>query len=128
MPTQSEYWQFFHPTTGECVAARVRLANTALARLRGLIGRRQLEPDEGLWLRPSSGVHTLWMRFAIDVIFLDRELRVVKLVENLRPFRLTLPNLAATSVLELSAHAIRRAGLQVGDRLRPVRGAAATSN
>jgi uncharacterized protein len=121
MPDAAGHLQFFRRATGECVAARVTLANTALGRLRGLIGRRGLEPGEALWLRPSSGVHTFGMRFAIDVIFLDRELRVVKLVENMRPFRMTLPHLRAASVLEMAAHSAAGAGLRVGDQLRAVR-------
>jgi hypothetical protein len=61
------------------------------------------------------------MLFAIDVIFLDRELRVVKLVENMRPFRITRPHLAARSVLETQPYTISRSGLKVGDHLEVIR-------
>jgi uncharacterized membrane protein (UPF0127 family) len=61
------------------------------------------------------------MFFAIDVIFLDGELRIVKLVENLRPFRVTMPHLAARSVLEAPAHTISRIDLKVGDQLEIAR-------
>ncbi|MGH9845497.1 MAG: DUF192 domain-containing protein [Blastocatellia bacterium] len=97
------------------------LANTFFKRLRGLMFRRRLPPDEALWLRPCNGVHTFWMLFAIDVIFLDRELRIVKLVENMRPFRVTRPHLAARSVIEVPAHTISRAGLKAGDQLEVAR-------
>ena len=117
--------KIYHDATGQCLAERVTLANTFWTRLRGLIGRRRLAPTEALWLRPCNGVHTFWMLFAIDVIFLDRELRVVKLIENLRPFRATLPHGQARSVLELPAHTIARAALKVGDQLRPAREEAA---
>lgn len=113
--------RFHHRATGQLLAERVVLANTFFTRLRGLIGRRRLAPAEALWLRPCNGVHTWWMHYAIDVIFLDRELRIVKLVENMRPFRLTAPHRAARSVLEMSAHSISRAGLKVGDQLEVVR-------
>ena len=96
---------------------RLALANSFFTRLRGLMFRRRLSPDEALWLRPCNGVHTFWMLFAIDVIFLDRELRIVRLVENMRPFRVTRPHRAARSVIELPAHTISRARLKVGDRL-----------
>jgi hypothetical protein len=110
--------KIYHRATGQCLAEQVALANTFFTRLRGLMfRRRRLAPAEALWLRPSNGVHTFWMLFAIDVIFLDRELRIVKLVENLRPFRVTSPHLAARSVLEMSAHTIARASLKVGDQL-----------
>ena len=113
--------KIYHRATGQCLAEEVALANTFFKRLRGLMLRRRLAPAEALWLRPSNGVHTFWMLFAIDVIFLDRELRIVKLVENMRPFRVTSPQLAARSVLEMSAHTISRASLKIGDQLEIVR-------
>lgn len=113
--------KIYHRATGECLAEQVELANTFFKRLRGLMFRRRLAPIEALWLRPCNGVHTFWMLFAIDVIFLDRELRIVKLVENMRPFRVTKPHLAARSVLEMPAHTISRIDLKVGDHLEIVR-------
>jgi len=79
--------------------------------------RRRLAPGSGLWLRPCQGIHTFWMFFPIDAIFLDRELRIVRLVENLRPFRLTRPHFAAHSVLELESGTITSHRLKVGDQL-----------
>jgi uncharacterized membrane protein (UPF0127 family) len=116
-----EAMKIYHCTTGQCLAERVVLANTFLTRLRGLLGRRRLAPSEALWLRPCNGVHTLGMIFAIDAIFLDEEMRVVKLVENLRPFRVTVPHLRARSVVEMAAHSAARASLKVGDQLRIAR-------
>lgn len=113
--------RFYLCATGQLLAEKVVVANTFFKRLRGLIGRRRLAPAEALWLRPCNGVHTWWMHYAIDVIFLDRELRIVKLVENMRPFRLTVPHRAARSVLEMSVHSISRAQLKVGDQLELVR-------
>ena len=111
----------YHCATGECVIERVVLANTALTRLRGLLGRCGLAPDEALWLRPCNGVHTLGMLFAIDVVFLDQELRIVRLIENLRPFRFTLPQMKARSALEMAAHSAARLELKTGDQLRAAR-------
>jgi len=110
--------KLYHQATGICLADNLVLANTALKRLRGLMGRKGLSVNEALWLRPCNSIHTFWMRFAIDVLFLDRQLRIVKLVENLRPFRLTLPATRAASVIELPAHAIARHHLRLGDELR----------
>jgi uncharacterized protein len=112
---------FYHRATGACIAERVEIANTAWTRLCGLMFRRALASGHALWIRPCNGVHTFWMRFAIDVIYLDREMRVVKLIENLRPFRFTLPQRAARSVIELPAHTITQAGIQIGDQLRAVK-------
>lgn len=108
---------FRQAATGELVATKVRLANTALTRLRGLMFTRSLPAGAGLWLRPCQSVHSFWMFYSIDVIFLDRNLRIVKLVANLRPFRLTAPHFSAHSVLELAPGTIERQGLKVGDQL-----------
>jgi hypothetical protein len=113
--------KLYHVATGYCLAERLEIANTFWTRLCGLMLRRRLDAGHALWIRPCNGVHTFWMRFAIDVVFLDREMRVIKLVKNLRPFRVTMPNTAARSVIELPAHTIAQAGLRLGDQLRAVR-------
>ena len=69
------------------VCERCVFADTALARVRGLLGRASLPSGEGILLRPASSVHTAFMRFPIDVVFLDRELRVLKVVPGLPPWR-----------------------------------------
>jgi uncharacterized membrane protein (UPF0127 family) len=100
------------------IGARIRVADTSLTRLIGLLSRSSLEDDEGLWIRPSSGVHTLGMRFAIDVVGLDPELRVVRLWAHLKPFRVTAVNFRITSVLELRAGRIAACDVQVGDLIQ----------
>jgi hypothetical protein len=92
------------------------LADTALARVRGLLGRSSLATGEGILLRPASSVHTAFMRFAIDVVFLDRDLRVLKIASHLRPWR-TAARRKAHAVLELPAGEATRRGLELGDRL-----------
>jgi uncharacterized membrane protein (UPF0127 family) len=72
----------------------------------------------GLWIKPSSGVHTFFMRFAIDVIGLDKNLRVIKLWPDLVPWRVTSVSLQLRSVIELSAGHIAECGVQLGDVLR----------
>jgi uncharacterized membrane protein (UPF0127 family) len=100
---------------GDVVCARCRLADRPWTRLRGLLGRRRLEADEGLLLRPVGAIHTLFMRFAIDVVFLDRDYVVLKVVENVRPWRFAAAR-RAKAVLELpTGSAARR--LRVGERL-----------
>ena len=84
--------------------------------------RRRLDAGEGLCLRPCQSVHTFWMFFPIDILFLDRNLTVLSMIENLRPFRVTWPRWQATSVVELAAGTVARTGLRVGDELALVRG------
>jgi uncharacterized protein len=101
---------------GRIVCERCVLADTALVRMRGLLGRRSLPSGDGILLRPASSVHTAFMRFAIDAVFLDRDLRVLKVASNLRPWR-TAARRKAHAVLELAAGETERRGVVTGDRL-----------
>jgi hypothetical protein len=101
------------------------VADSMWTRLRGLMGRRGLEPGEGLLLRPAGSVHTCFMRFAIDIVFLDRELRVLAVSPAVRPWRLRLQR-GARAVLELPAGEAGRVGISPGDRL--TLGSSATSD
>lgn len=71
-----------------------------------------------MWIRPSSGVHTFGMAFSIDVVGLDRDLKVIKLWSCLRPFRLTSVSFKLKSVLELPCGVISDSQMQVGDQLQ----------
>lgn len=107
-------------TRGTVVAERVRNARTFLARTRGLLGRSSLEPGEGLRIEPCSSIHMFFMRFAIDAIFVDREGRVTRTVENLRPWRLALGGRGARAVIELPLGTIAATRTEPGDRLEAV--------
>jgi uncharacterized membrane protein (UPF0127 family) len=101
---------------GSIVCERCVLADTALTRMRGLLGRRALPSGEGILLKPASAVHMAFMRFPIDAVFLDRELRVVKIADDLRPWR-AASSRGAKAVLEIAAGEASRRGVSVGDRL-----------
>jgi len=111
---------------GRTVCDRCSVADTFLPRLRGLLGRRGLAPGEGLLLHPCSSIHMFFMRFAVDAVFLDRELRVVRVVPNLRPWRLAASK-AARSVLELAAGESERRGIRTGQALTLVPSAKAAA-
>jgi uncharacterized membrane protein (UPF0127 family) len=102
---------------GRVVCARCAVADRPLARMRGLLGRSGLAPDEGLLLRPTGSVHTAFMRFPIDVVLLDRELRVLRVVPALPPWRAAAAR-RARAALELPAGAAARARIAPGERLR----------
>lgn len=104
-------------TRGTIVGDSVELADTSLKRMFGLLGRHGLEAGGGLWIKPSSGVHTIGMSFRIDVVGLDRNLKVVKLWSCLAPFRLTSVSLKVRSVLELPCGVISWSHIHVGDQL-----------
>ncbi|MGZ8793630.1 MAG: DUF192 domain-containing protein [Gaiellaceae bacterium] len=101
---------------GDVVCHRCVVADSPASRMRGLLGRSELRPGEGLLLRPASSIHTWFMRFPIDAVFLDRDLRVVGISNDLRPWRAT-GRRGAKAVLELPAGEIGRRGLALGDLL-----------
>ena len=94
------------------------VADTGLSRLIGLLGRRYLLPDTGMWILPANSIHTIGMLFRFDVVLIDSSYKVVGLHERIRPFWMTWPNFRARSVLELHAHTISKSHTEVGDQLR----------
>lgn len=99
------------------VASQVDVADTFLKRLRGLRGRDGMAEGSALWLVPCRGIHTRGMSFPIDALYLDRELRVVAIEQNLSPGRIASVLFRARTVLELPAGAVRRSATQVGDHI-----------
>jgi uncharacterized membrane protein (UPF0127 family) len=101
---------------GDVVCERCTLADSPLTRLKGLLGRDGLEAGEGLLLRPASSIHTFFMRFPIDAVFLDRSLVVVGIASDLSPWGAAARR-GSKAVLELPAGESSRRGLAVGDQL-----------
>jgi uncharacterized membrane protein (UPF0127 family) len=96
---------------------RCIVADTPFARLKGLLGKRELAAGEGLLLYPAFAVHTWFMRFPIDAVFLDRDLRVLRVASDLKPWRAAAGR-RAKAVLELAAGECRRRGIEAGNTLR----------
>jgi uncharacterized membrane protein (UPF0127 family) len=97
------------------LAAEVSVARGLWSRFWGLMGRRSLPDGHGLLLEPCSSVHMFFMRFPLDVVFLNREKRVVRIIPALKPWRTALGGRGAHSALELNAGAAEAAQLEVGD-------------
>ena len=104
-------------TKGTCIGTRIELASSQKTRMLGLLGRSGLEQEEGLWIRPSNGVHTFGMSFPIDVIGLDRHNRILRLWHCLPPQRITALYWKMQSVLELPAGTIHKTGTAIGDAI-----------
>ena len=100
--------------TGNAVCPRCTVARTARTRMRGLLGRDGLAADEGLLIEPAPSVHMFFMRFAIDVVFLDKNRRIVGLAHTLRPWRIAGAR-KAVAALELPAGTAQKHGLELGD-------------
>jgi len=105
---------------GETVIEHLAIADSPLRRMRGLLGRSELPRGEGLWISPCNAIHMLFMRFAIDAVFVDEHLQVVRVCEDLRPWRLARGGKFAHSVLELPTGTAAFFNLRVGDRLQVV--------
>jgi uncharacterized membrane protein (UPF0127 family) len=103
-------------TRDKVLADRADIADTSAKRRTGLLKHSGLAPGEGLWIVPTEGVHTFGMKFAIDVIFLNRKRKVLKIRPNMVRARIAL-SLRAHSVVELPAGTIEQTGTQPGDQL-----------
>jgi uncharacterized protein len=107
----------FNKTKQTFLAFRVRVADSIFSRMVGLLGKRSLKPDSGVWIVPANSVHSIGMLFRFDLILIDKDFRVVGLRELVRPFSITRPNFKAESVIELPPHTIYRSRTAVGDEL-----------
>jgi len=107
----------FNTTRNTVLGEQITVAGTSLRRLVGLLGKSRLEPGTGLLIIPSQAIHTVAMRFAIDVVFVDRDWRVIYLRHTMAPFRMTGLHWKARCVLELPAGVIAQTSTMVGDQL-----------
>jgi uncharacterized membrane protein (UPF0127 family) len=107
----------FNATRESFLGLRVSRADTMFTRLRGLLGRIRLKPEDGIWVIPSRGIHTVGMLFAIDVVYLDAANKVIYLVENLAPFRISPLRMKCASILEFSSRTIYSSNTRLGDEL-----------
>lgn len=104
-------------TQNYILADRVVTAHSFCQRSIGLLGKREWAKEKTLWIPRCNSVHTFFMKFAIDVVFVNKELKVTKICRSLTPGRITLPDLKATSVFEFSSTHNQLANLNLGDQL-----------
>lgn len=119
--------QVMNRTRGNVLASKVDVAGSGASRRKGLLGRVGLEPGEGLWIVPCESVHTFFMKFPIDLVYLDRKNTVRKLRSEVGPWRVSAC-FSAHSVLELAPGTIRATKVERGDRVEFVPGAEAESD
>lgn len=110
-------YQFLNATRGTPLATQARVAEDFFSRLRGLLFTEPLQPGEGLYLKPCSQIHMFGMGYALDAVFIDREGKVVGVVESLRPGQVSSAFLKADGCLELPVGTISGTGTRVGDRI-----------
>jgi uncharacterized membrane protein (UPF0127 family) len=105
----------YNETRQSFLSLGVSIADTFFTSLKGLLGKRTLPNDEGLWVIPSQGIHTVGLMFPVDLIYLDANQKVIHLVEHLRPFRFAPIKAGSESVLELPVRTICRSDTRIGD-------------
>jgi hypothetical protein len=106
-----------NPSRATTLADRAQIADTSRTRKTGLLKHDRLESGEGLWIKPCEGVHTVGMKFPIDVLFLDKRQRVVKIRAAMPRWRMTVC-LWAHSVLELPSGTAAATKTAAGDQLQ----------
>jgi uncharacterized membrane protein (UPF0127 family) len=114
--------RLFNKTKGVELATQVRVADSFFSRAKGLLGESHLSEGSALWIKGShfvacNSIHTWFMRFSIDAIFVDRGLTVKGVYRDLAPWRMTLPIAGATSVFEFPAGTVGKSPVEIGDQL-----------
>lgn len=119
MAVPSKVGQAYNRTRATHLATQLEVADTYWTRLRGLLGRSPYDfrNGAGLWIVPCHGVHTLGMGFAIDVVYLDRDMRVIHIQPDLQPWRVAPVRRKAASVLELPSRTTVETKTQIGDTI-----------
>ena len=95
----------------------IKIADTFCTRLRGLLGTKRLNENEGLLIKPCNSVHMVGMRYAIDIVYLDKKNKILKVVENLKPWIGVSLCLKAENTLEMAAFSTQKYNMQVGKKL-----------
>ena len=111
------YYCLINITKNNIVADNIIIADKFWARMRGLMWEKEIMEDEGLLLAPCNAVHMMFMRFPIDVIFLDKDFVVVKILDKLKPWRTSPIVRGAYQVIELKAGVSVKRGINIGDKL-----------
>ena len=109
------FYRAVNRRTGEVIAKKVRIAQDFKSRSVGLLNRQSMGEDEGLLIKPCNSIHTFFMKFPIDVLFLSESSAVVKAVHNIGPFRLSASHIKGYMTLELAAGVIQKFDIKTGD-------------
>jgi uncharacterized membrane protein (UPF0127 family) len=109
--------KIINKTKGTILADNAVIAQSLLKRTIGLLNRKNLEAGEALIISPCNSIHTFFMRFSIDVVFINKDYKVIKTISCLKPFRISRVYWLSSKVIELPAGAISSSNTQQGDLL-----------
>ncbi|KUO51464.1 MAG: hypothetical protein APF76_13960 [Desulfitibacter sp. BRH_c19] len=96
---------------------KIKVADTFFSRFKGLMGRREIKEDEGLLLLPCNSIHTFFMNFHIDAVFLSKDNQIINIIKDIPPWSLWPPVKGSTKVLELKVGTADRLAIQRGEKL-----------
>ncbi|MFA4889693.1 MAG: DUF192 domain-containing protein [Candidatus Omnitrophota bacterium] len=110
--------KIINQTKGEVIADKASVAKSLIDRTVGLLNRAKLMPGEGLIIQPCNSIHTFFMRFSIDVLFVDKDNRIIKIIPNFQPWRLSAVSWRSSYVIELPAGVIAATATADSDTLQ----------
>ena len=114
---KSQSIQIVNKTNNAIIAGQAKVADTTIKRIVGLLNRKEFSQGEALVINPCSSIHTFFMRFAIDVVFIDRKNKVMRSISNLKPWRLSGICFSAVFCIELPTGTIEKAHINPGDTI-----------
>lgn len=104
----------------EMLIENLQIAESFFGRMQGLLGRKSLAADQALWIKPCNNIHTFFMKFTIDCVFINKTYKVEKVFSKVRPFQIRGPVWKAYSVIEFSEGFVEKWNIQPGDQLHVV--------
>lgn len=113
--------QLINKTKKIVIVEKLFIANSFWPRMKGLMGKKDLAEDEGLLLVPCNSVHSMFMRFPIDLLFLDRELKIIRIIERFKPWKATPIFRDCYQVVELRSGIVVKKGVSIKDELEIAR-------
>lgn len=109
--------QLINKNNNIILADNVLIAGTIWTRLRGLLGKKEFKPGSTLIIKPCNSVHTFFMQFPIDVLFVDHQDKIIKIIPQMPPWRITSIYFNAAYAIEFPANTIQRTSVKVGDQI-----------
>ncbi len=114
---QNDLRQLWDLEQGVIIVPKLQMAASVWQRSAGLLGKKSLDTDYGMWIAPCGSIHTFFMKFAIDVVFINGKGEVTHIIPDLQPWRIGAAPAKTRAALELPAGACSRIGLKVGSRV-----------
>ena len=107
--------KIYNSSQNKLIAGNVKIAKNFFSRTLGLLNKKFLTDDEGLVIKPCCSVHTFFMRFEIDVLFVDKNNKIIALYEKVKPYKILPVHFKSFYVIELAEGSISRKGIKIGD-------------